>query len=212
MPLAKVRTAALTGTVAALTLALTALPAKAVEVDRNVLLSSADQPPVGYAWSKPYFDPYFDPARIGPSCWQYGVATGAQAGIEARFSASSTFHNYNDVWVFSDAAGAQAFEQRWKDQLATCAERNKPGEGPDGSSYVTAIRKVGTADGVDVWRITGGINPYVGLDSHFQVAVVRQGRAVYAMNLLDYRNGDPAPVSFTTAVVKIKQKLATYYP
>ncbi|GAA1565333.1 hypothetical protein GCM10009678_55480 [Actinomadura kijaniata] len=179
----QVRTAALTGTVAALTPALTALPARAAEVGRNVLLAPADQPPVGHAWSKPYIDPYFDPSRTGPSCWQYGIAT-----------------------------GAQAFEQRWKSRLATCAERDKPGEGPDGSSYVTVIRKVGTADGVDVWRITGGPNPYVGLDSHVQVAVVRQGRAVYAMNLLDYRNGEPAPVPFTAAVVKIKQRLAAYYP
>ncbi|MEV4110251.1 hypothetical protein [Nonomuraea sp. NPDC049695] len=50
------------------------------------------------------------------------------------------------------------------------------------------------------------------MTQHFWVAVVRQGRAVYAVQLLDYRNGDPQLMPFDGTIAKIKAKLAAYYP
>ncbi|MFI6790626.1 hypothetical protein ACIBG4_25185 [Nonomuraea sp. NPDC050383] len=177
-------------------------------VDSRVLLARTDQPPAGEAYGDPWINPYFAPGVTGPSCWQYGRATNASAGIEARFSTPLWFHTYNDVWVFPSAEQAAAFERQWRADLATCVDRNPPAET---GSFVTEVTKVGEADGVDVMRITSGLNPHPATQ-HFWVAVVRRGAAVYALQLLDYRHGDPQPVPFDDAIAKIKQKLATYYP
>ncbi|MEV4257415.1 hypothetical protein AB0J52_30025 [Spirillospora sp. NPDC049652] len=227
MPVSKVRTTA-TAAAALLALTLAASPAHAASpapspakkaapartassVDRGVLLSAAQQPPVDETWrANPYIDPYFQPSVTGPSCWEYGRATGARDGLGARYDTPTWYSNYNDVWVFADSAAAASFEQQWKSLLASCVEREKPG-GPMGTLYVTAVTKVETTGGVDVWRLTTGVNGGGGTQ-HWQVALVRQGRAAYAMDLLDYRNGDPAPVPFASSVAAIKQKLATYYP
>ncbi|WP_199486814.1 hypothetical protein, partial [Actinomadura logoneensis] len=190
-----------------------AAPARAASaVDRGVLLSAAQQPPVDETWAAtPYIDPYFEPSVTGPSCWDYGRATGAQDGLSARYRTPTWYYNYNDVWVFADSAGAAAFEQQWKNLLADCVQRSQPGSGAPGTAYVTAVTKVATEGGVDVWRLTSGVNGGGGTQ-HWQVALVRQGRAAYAMDLLDYRNGDPAPIPFTSSIAAIKQKLAAYYP
>ncbi|MGW0195460.1 hypothetical protein [Nonomuraea sp. NPDC003201] len=74
------------------------------------------------------------------------------------------------------------------------------------------ITRAGEADGVEVLRVTAATNPYSTLTYHFWVAVVRQGRAVYAVRLLDYRRGDPQLMPFDGTVATIKGKLAAYYP
>ncbi|MFC4906843.1 hypothetical protein [Actinomadura gamaensis] len=226
MPVSKVRATASAAAAAGLALALAASPAHAASprhasspaalaasgVNQNVLLSKAQQPPVDETWGdKPYINPYFQPTVSGPSCWDYGRATGAQDGLSARYSTPTWYYNYNEVWVFPDSARAASFEQQWKTLLASCVERNKPGTGGEGAIYVTAVTKVGTESGVDVWRLTTGVNGG-GETQHFQVALVRQGRAAYAMDLLDYRHGEPAPIPFADSITAIKQKLATYYP
>ncbi|MCP2338491.1 hypothetical protein [Actinomadura rupiterrae] len=225
MPVSKVRASVSAAAAAVLALTLAASPADAAPadhaagparlasgVDRNVLLSKAQQPPVDETWGdKPYVDPYFEPSISGPSCWEYGKATGALDGLNARYSTPTWYYNYNEVWVFADSAHAASFEQRWKDLLATCVQRSDPNSPTQGTVYVTAVNKVGTESGVDVWRLTAGITPYPPT-THWQVAVVRQGRAVYAMDLLDYRHGEPAPIPFADSITAIKQKLATYYP
>ncbi|MEV0235437.1 hypothetical protein [Nonomuraea sp. NPDC050786] len=202
---------------------LTALPATAVAappstaqagatedgVDRRVLLTKADQPPVGESYGDPWVNPYSEPGVTGPSCWEYGRGTGASAGISARFSTPTWFHSYNDVWVFPSADDAAAFERRWRADLATCVDRNPPGES---GTAVSEVAKVGEADGVEILRVTAATNPYSTMTYHFWVAMVRQGRAVYAVQLLDYRHGDPQPVPFDGTVAKIKAKLAAYYP
>lgn len=227
MPVSKVRTTT-AAAAALLALTLAASPAQAASpahspgktaatartaagVDHGVLVPASQQPPVDGTWkTTPYINPYFEPAVTGPNCWDYGQATGARDGLDARYDTSLYFYNYNDVWVFADSAGAASFEQKWKDFLSTCVARNEPG-GPMNTSYVTAVDKVDTTGGVDVWRVTSGMNGGGGLQ-HWWVATVRQGRAVYSMNLLDYRNGDPAPISFASTIPVIRQKLAAYYP
>ncbi|MET7464755.1 hypothetical protein [Nonomuraea sp. NPDC005501] len=106
------------------------------------------------------------------------------------------------------SAEQAAFERQWRADLATCVDRSPPAET---GSFVTEVTKVGEADGVDVMRITSGLNPHPATQ-HFCVAAVRRGAAVYALRLLDYRHGDPQPVPFDDAIAKIKQMLVTYYP
>ncbi|RJL30806.1 hypothetical protein [Bailinhaonella thermotolerans] len=178
-------------------------------VDRRVLLTKEEQPPVGDTWKAPWINPYFEPAITGPICWEYGAPTGATGGLSARFDTSLWFYNYNDVWVFPDAAAAAAFENRWREYLTTCVERHPPGEH---GTHIRDMAKVGVADGVDVWHFTTAVNPYHTITQHFWTVVVRQGRAVYAMDLLDYRDGEQSPPSFAASVAKIKERLAAYYP
>ncbi|WP_026411704.1 hypothetical protein [Actinomadura oligospora] len=181
-------------------------------VDRGVLVPAAQQPPVGEAWkTTPYVNPYFEPGVTGPGCWPYGRATGAVDGLDARYDTSLWFYNYNDVWVFPDSAHAESFERQWKDLLTTCVERNKPGQGTETTQYVLDVTKIETVDDVDVWRLTTGVNGGGGTQ-HWQVALVRHGRAVYGMDMLDYRNGTPTPIPFASTIPVIKQKLAAYYP
>ncbi|MEV4359339.1 hypothetical protein ACWEPL_47950 [Nonomuraea sp. NPDC004186] len=217
MHLSAVR-AALSGATVVCAMLLTALPATAsvplastaqAGVDRGVLLTKADQPPAGESYGDPWVNPYFEPGVTGPTCWEYGRGTGASAGVSARFSTPTWFHSYNDVWVFPSADGAAAFERQWRADLATCVDRNQPGES---GSAVFDITRAGEADGVEVLRVTAATNPYSTLTYHFWVAVVRQGRAVYAVQLLDYRHGDPQLMPFDGTVAKIKAKLAAYYP
>ncbi|GAA2282262.1 hypothetical protein GCM10010149_28650 [Nonomuraea roseoviolacea subsp. roseoviolacea] len=217
MPLSAARVTLGSATVA-LAMLLTAPPANAVPVthsavtrdgvDRRVLLTPAEQPPAGEAYGQPWINPYFEPAVTGPTCWRYGSATGASAGLSARFSTPTWFHAYNDVWVFPSADAAAAFERQWRADLATCVDRNPPGES---GSFVLDVTKAGEAGGVDVLRVTSGLNPYP-QTQHWWVAVVRQGTAVYAVQLLDYRDGDPRPVPFDDTVAAIRKRLATYYP
>ncbi|MEU6714186.1 hypothetical protein ABZ897_22190 [Nonomuraea sp. NPDC046802] len=210
--------AALSGAAIACAMLLTAaVPANAVpatqvamaDVNREVLLSPADQPPVGQAFQQPWINPYFEGGVTGPTCWQYGRPNGASAGISARYSTPTSFHSYNNVWVFPTADAAAAFERTWRNYLTTCVERNRPEEN---ASFVLHVTKVGEAGGVDIMRITSGVNGYTAITQYWWVAVVRQGTAVYAVQLLDYRNGEPQAMPFDNTVAKIKQKLATYYP
>ncbi|MFD1546786.1 hypothetical protein [Nonomuraea guangzhouensis] len=215
--------AALSGATVVCAMLLTALPATAsaapapatqaaatqAGIDRGVLLAKADQPQAGEAYGDPWVNPYFEPGVTGPSCWDYGRNTRATAGISARFSTPTWFHSYNDVWVFSNSDDAAAFERQWRADLTTCVDRNRPAET---GMTVHDITKVGETDGVDILRITEAVNPYSTITHFFWVAVVRQGRAVYAVQLLDYRNGEPQPMSFDNTVAKIKAKLAAYYP
>ncbi|MBB5783060.1 hypothetical protein [Nonomuraea jabiensis] len=217
MHLSAVR-AALSGATVVCAMLLTALPATAAAapastaqagVDRGVLLTKADQPPVSETYGDPWVNPYFEPDVTGPTCWEYGRDTGASAGLSARFSTPTWFHSSNDVWVFPSADAAAAFERQWRADLATCVDRNPPAET---GSAVFDITRAGEADGVEVLRVTAATNPYSTLTYHFWVAVVRQGRAVYAVQLLDYRHGDPQLMPFDATVAKIKAKLAAYYP
>ncbi|WP_433515888.1 hypothetical protein ACQP2T_10070 [Nonomuraea sp. CA-143628] len=201
--------AALPATASVASAATTRAAATQVGIDRGVLLTKADQPPVSESYGDPWVDPYAEPDVAGPSCWQYGRGTGAIAGISARFSTPTWFHSYNDVWVFSSPDDAAAFERQWRADLATCVDRNPPAET---GTAVYDITKVGEADGVDVLRVTSAANPYSTVLQHFWVAVVRQGRAVYAVQLLDYRHGDPQLMPFDGTIAKIKAKLAAYYP
>ncbi|MEV4577736.1 hypothetical protein AB0K16_31280 [Nonomuraea jabiensis] len=162
-----------------------------------MLLTKADQPPVSETYGDPWVNPYFEPDVTGPTCWEYGRDTGASAGLSARFSTPTWFHSYNDVWVFPSADAAAAFERQWRADLATCVDRNPPAET---GSAVFDITRAGEADGVEVLRVTAATNPYSTLTYHFWVAVVRQGRAVYAVQLLDYRHGDPQLMPFAAAV------------
>ncbi|MGW6500514.1 hypothetical protein [Nonomuraea angiospora] len=222
MHLSAVR-AALSGATVVCALLLTALPATAsaapastaqagaaqAGVDRGVLLTKADQPPVSESYGDPWINPYFEPGVTGPTCWDYGRDTGASAGVSARFSTPTWFHSYNDVWVFPSADDAAAFERQWRADLATCVDRNPPAET---GSAVFDVTSAGEADGVEVLRVTAAVNPYSTLTHHFWVAVVRQGRAVYAVQLLDYRHGDSQLMPFDGTIAKIKAKLAAYYP
>ncbi|MBN6053931.1 hypothetical protein JYK22_18465, partial [Nonomuraea sp. RK-328] len=222
MPLSASR-ATLAGAAAALAMLLTASPVNAApvthgtatygavtqDVDRRVLLTKAEQPPVGQAYGEPWINPYFEPGVTGPICWQYGRSTRASAGLTAHFSTPKWFHADNDVWVFPNADEAAAFERQWRADLATCVDRNPPAES---GTFVLDVTKVGEAGGVDVLRVTSGVNPYYPITQYWWVAVVRQGAVVYSVHLLDYRNGDPVPVPFDDTVAAIRQRIATYYP
>ncbi|MFI0447629.1 hypothetical protein [Actinomadura sp. 6N118] len=175
----------------------------AESINPAVILPAGERPDVGEPWT----NRYVEREVFTTPCGVYGRPTGADGGITVRHR-TELFVGWDTALKFPTPEKADAAFRQYEADLITCEDRY-PEDG-DGSGYMKDVRQVGTADGVRVYRAISGVTGYPG--TPYQFAVVRQGRVLYALTLMDHRSGENPPVEYEAAVKNIKTRIAAYYP
>lgn len=165
----------------------------------SVALTRAELPPVG-AWDGPRVRPKGPADLAPPTCWPQNEQLGSVDGViewslvpGPRPTYPYYYAEESQILRYADKAAASAVAARWRTAVANCAI---PADPPDGHLFIQNLRRVATADGVDVWGYDDGGAGYTlpGHTGYRQFFLVQRENVLYFVRFDDATTLEPHPV------------------